>query len=102
MTLRQKQSAFIFKTSLLILYAYELGYELTYGDALRPWDCPYGHPNSNHKRKLALDLNLFIDGRYIRDDEGHKELHKYWERLGGAPMIKGDPNHYSIEHRGQI
>ncbi len=45
-------------------------------------------------------MNLYIDGRYIRDKEGHDELHNFWDLLGGAERIKKDMNHYSFEHNG--
>jgi hypothetical protein len=35
MTLRQKQSIFIFLVARLIIFAYENGYEMTFGEAYR-------------------------------------------------------------------
>lgn len=98
MPIRKKQSRFALNIAFLLLEAERLGYEITFGDA---W-AKSGHmKNSNHYKRLAFDLNLFIDGEYIRDSTGHAELHKFWsERCGGSPMIEGDPNHYSYEHRG--
>lgn len=98
--LREKQSKFLLNTAFLFLEAERLGYELTYGDA---W-AKTGHMNgSNHYARLAVDLNLFIDGEYVTDARGHTELHDFWEnKCGGAPMIEGDPNHYSYEHRGVV
>ena len=80
MTLRQKQSKFAHMISLLILQAEQLGYEVTFGDAYRHPNVPYGHKRSLHKIRLALDLNLFRDGRYlssttIREDALKSGLH---------------------------
>lgn len=95
MSLRQKQSVFAYNVSLLIQKAYELGYELTLGDAYRDPRAPYGSKSSRHKQRLAIDLNLFKDGEYLTETEDHAELGKYWETLGG---IWGgrfhDGNHY--------
>jgi hypothetical protein len=69
MTLRQKQSKFAKMVPLLLLYAYELGYEITLGDA---W-AKTGHiKNSFHYKKLAQDLNLFKNGRYLRSTKSHE------------------------------
>jgi len=84
----------------LLSYAHSLGYELTFGHAERCTDCHTGHYNSLHKKRLAIDLNLFIDGEYQAGDRGHDKLHRYWESIGGAPMIRNDANHYSVEWDG--
>ena len=94
-SLRQKQSEFTKAVGLLILYAYQLGYELTLGDAY----ATTGHiANSFHYNRLAIDLNLFIDGEYIKDDRGHKELGAFWKSIGGTwggDFRNKDYNHYS-------
>lgn len=111
MTLREKQSIFARLVARLIDKAYELGYELTLGDAYRDPSLHgqmgvkkgYGHRNSCHKIRLAIDLNLFKDKKYIEGTEAHKELGEWWEkqhslaRWGGR---FGDGNHYSFEHEG--
>jgi len=98
MALRQKQSKFALMVSLLIQYAYSIGYEITFGDA---WAQSGHKKNSNHYIRLAIDLNLFKDGKYLQSTEDHKLLGKYWEFLGGCwgGRFK-DGNHYSLEHRG--
>ena len=72
--------------------AHELGYEVSLGDAYRDprlhgvpgkrmeWH-QYGSMNSNHKRRLAIDLNLFMDGAYLGDTASHRELGTFWESL---------------------
>lgn len=102
MRLREKQSKFLKMTVLLMTFAHNLGYELTYGDALRPRDCPYGRKNSLHKDKLALDLNLFRDGRYLTTTQDHEPLGIFWESIGGSWGGRfDDGNHYSLGHNGR-
>ena len=74
------------------------------GDCYRDPRCKYGHPNSNHRKRLAVDFNLFIDGEYITngDNVAWAVLHKEWTRLGGSRMIKADPNHFSFKHAGVL
>lgn len=102
MSLRQKQSKFVRMVALLILYAYEQGYELTFGDAYRDLRCDYGHPASLHRSRLAIDLNLFRDGEYLQKTEDHRLLGEFWESIGGSwgGRFK-DGNHYSLAHEGR-
>lgn len=98
MTLRQKQSKFVRMVADLIQYAYSQGYEMTFGDAY----ATTGHmANSLHYERLAIDLNLFKDGKWLADGTGHDVLHDYWDSIGGAKRIPNDPNHYSLEHNGR-
>lgn len=79
----------------LINKAFELGLEVTLGDAYRDPRCPYGSKSSRHKSRLAIDLNLFRHGEYLTRTEDHKPLGEWWESQGG---IWGgrfeDGNHY--------
>lgn len=109
-TLGQKQRRFTRMVGLLIEYAYEQGYELTFGDAYRDPRVhghvgdkrSYSSANSLHKERLAVDFNLFKDGKYLTATSDHKSLGEYWESLGGSwgGRFK-DGNHYSLEHRGR-
>ena len=88
MTLRQKQSKFVRMVALLIQFAYEQGYELTWGDAM----AKTGHmPNSLHYVGLAVDFNLFKDGKYMKAKKGYRKqkpdsprigkwLKRYWKK----------------------
>ena len=65
----------------LITFAYAEGYELTFGDAYRDSrvfgsfgskkEGAYGKWKSNHKRRLAIDFNLFKDGVYLKKTEDY-------------------------------
>ena len=78
MTLRQKQSKFARLVPLLLLFAYEKGYEITFGDC---WAKTGHKKNSYHYKRLAVDLNLFKDGKYLRSTKAHKFLGIFWENL---------------------
>lgn len=110
MTLGQKQRKFTLMISKLIQFAYENGYELTFGDAYRDPRVhgevgvkkSYSSANSLHKSRLAVDFNLFKDGKFLTSTEDHKILGEYWESLGGSWGGRfNDGNHYSIEHEGR-
>ena len=93
MSLRQQQSIFAKKVALLILFAYEQGYEITLGDA---WARDGHKDGSFHYKRLAIDLNLFKDGNYLTETSDHEPLGLFWETLGGTwgGRFK-DGNHYS-------
>mgnify|MGYP003658985107 FL=1 len=99
MTLGNTQRKFTKMTALLILYAYERGYELTFGDA---WARDSHSDNSCHYIRLAIDLNLFKDGVYLTKTEDHTFLGEFWESIGGAWGGRfRDGNHYSMEYKGR-
>ena len=110
-TLGAKQRRFTRMVGRLIEHAYAQGYELTVGDAYRDPRVfgihgerlagSYSAAYSNHKLRLAIDLNLFRDGKYLTTDEAHAPLKDYWESIGGGARIPGDANHYSLEHEGR-
>lgn len=105
MTLRQKQSKFARMVADLIIKAYDMGYEVTLGDAFRDPRLfgvmgekkGYGSANSFHKQRLAIDLNLFKDGAFLGFTEAHKPLGEWWESQGGTWGGRfNDGNHYSL------
>lgn len=94
MTLRQKQSKFAKMVPLLILFAYERGYEVTFGDT---WAKTGHREGSFHYKRLAVDLNLFKNGNYLRSTSAHEPLGLFWESIGGTWGGRwGDGNHYSL------
>lgn len=123
MTLREKQSQFALSVSKLIQQASLMGYEVTFGETYRPPETAAlfaqqgkGSKNSLHPLRLAIDLNLFKNGKYLDSTEAHRPLGEWWEALGvrlGLPLRwggrflneKGEPkpdgNHYSFEHAGR-
>lgn len=100
-TLRQKQSRFVLMVADLIRFAHDNGYELTLGDAYRDERCSYGQPFSLHRKRLAIDLNLFKDGIWLTKTDDHLPLGEYWESIGGSWGGRfRDGNHYSLAHDG--
>ena len=109
MSLGEEQRLFTKMVAQLITWAYENGYELTFGDAYRDprvFGRPdtkkgYGRRSSNHKRRLAIDFNLFKDGTWLTETEDHEPLGQYWESIGGSwGGHFNDGNHYSLEYKG--
>lgn len=111
MSLGNEQRLFTRMVGQLIDWAYENGYELTFGDAYRDPRVfgavgtkeGYSSASSNHKRRLAVDFNLFKDGEYLNKTEDHLPLGDYWESIGGSwggRFSKPDGNHYSLEYQG--
>ena len=95
MSLRKKQSEFAKLVPRLIDKAFELGFEVTLGDAYRDPRCPYGSKSSRHRSRLAIDLNLFKDGVYLTQTEDHEPLGLWWESQGGIWGGRfDDGNHY--------
>lgn len=112
MTLRELQSLHVRLTAQLIEFAYKLGYELTWGQTVRTESeaesnaaSGAGIKNSLHKVGLAVDLNLFKDGKWLSNSEDHKPLGDFWKTLNplccwGGDFQKKDGNHYSITFNG--
>lgn len=95
-----KQMAFTHNIGKLIEQAYKLGYGLTFGDASRMDN--QGHkPNSFHYRRLAVDLNLFVNDQYQPSYcPEWQELGDYWKSLDpnctwGGDFKNKDYNHFS-------
>jgi len=117
MKLGDKQKLFAKLVPRLIDKAHELGFEVTLGDAYRDprshgklgerltvdGKPVYGALFSCHKMRLAIDLNLFRDGKYLTTSDDHKPLGEWWEQQHPEAAWGGrfnDGNHYSISHEG--
>ena len=103
MSLSTKQQEFTVKIGLLISYANSVGYGLTFGDCYRSPAVKYGHKDSTHRSRLAVDFNIFLEASYLQGEDaeiGHNKLHDYWDEIGGSERIADDLNHYSVKHNG--
>ena len=101
MTELQMQQKFAEMVPRLINKAIALGYNVTVGDAYRDPRVPYGHPNSLHKHRLAIDLNLFKGDIYLATTTDHEPLGIWWESIGGTWGGRfNDGNHYSLAWNG--
>ena len=112
MSLRKKQSQFVRMVADLICWGNVHGYEFTFGEttrtraqARRNAQAGSGIANSLHCSRLAIDLNVFLDGTWLRQTEQLTELGEYWEGLGGAWggrfKRRPDGNHFSLAHGGR-
>lgn len=104
MTLRQKQSIFAFNVARLILFMNESGYEFTLGDARRSIEEAQrlGKADSLHTKQLAIDINLFKDGKYLSSTESHRIFGEWWERQHLRCRWGGrfnDGNHYEFTEK---
>lgn len=100
-SLSSKQMQFAKMTVHLFVYLLSNGYTFTYGDAYRDPRCPYGHKDSLHRSRLAIDLNIFRDGKYLAESGQYNDIGEFWESMGGAWGGRfGDDNHFSLEHKG--
>ena len=115
MTLSQRQREFarLFGEFLVWIYTNE-EYAVTLGDAFRDPRLhgefgikqSYGAANSYHKRRLAVDLNLFINGVFQKTTKAHEKLGAKWlsmrkRNVWGGNFKKPDGCHYSYGERGR-
>lgn len=113
MKLGEKQQLFTANIGRLILWAYSKGYRLTFGEVYRTPEqaranakSGKGISNSLHIIRLAVDLNLFVEGIYQTNSEAYQVLGDYWKTLhplnrwGGDFKSRPDGNHFSMTHNG--
>jgi hypothetical protein len=113
MKLGKKQELFSILMAQHVVWLYYKEYKVRSGDY---W-ARAGHRNrSNHYIKLAADLNLFKDGKYLTQTMDHAESGAMWEsrhelcRWGGnwdkderaGEPGEDDGNHYSVIHHGRM
>lgn len=111
MSLREKQSLFAINLARLIIFTYEKGFELSLGEA---WRTPEQQriylrrgltktSHSRHMDRLAIDLNLFKNGKYLTATSDYQELGDYWKTLhpdnrwGGDFTSLSDGNHFEMK-----
>lgn len=112
-TLIEKQKAFPGLVCRMLLWLSENNYEVTFGETYRPPETARlyaedgkGISNSLHCVKLAIDLNLFRGGKYLRTNDDYRWAGQFWKGLSTGQLTCvwggdwGDGNHFSIEHNG--
>lgn len=114
--LSRKQSLFAHHAARLILQAQEMGYDVTLGEAWRSAEQAafqtkinaekgIGIAASLHTQRLAIDINLFRNGKFLTSVSEYAPLGIWWEnqhpdaRWGGRFKNK-DAVHFSFEHNG--
>ena len=115
MSLGDDQRTFALLVAEFIVWIYQKGYEVTLGDAYRDprvhggygENLGYGSHLSYHKKKLAIDLNLFEhqppleDLQYLTTTADHAPLGAKWKSMHpecswGGDFKNPDANHYSF------
>lgn len=96
--------------AFFILLADLKGYKVTFGDAYRDPRVfgevgenkgTYSHPRSLHKQRLAVDLNIFKNGKYLTSVKDIEPIGTLWEQLGGSWGGRfNDPQHFSFAYGG--
>lgn len=110
MTLQEKQTKFALNVSALIKFIFDIGYQCTLGEAERTKEqaelnakTGKGIANSLHCKRLAIDLNLFKDGKYLTEKKDYEQAGVFWERLhpdnrwGGRFTKLVDSNHFEMQ-----
>ena len=102
-----EQWAFVQAVAWLIGEIERQGYTASFGDAFRDPRVfggmgvrkGYGQASSFHKKRLAIDFNLFKDGAFLQGTDDHRPIGEAWEaRFPGQATWGGnfnDGNHYS-------
>lgn len=117
-SLLQQQQTFCENTGRLIVWTYGQGYQLTWGEAMRDpriaqlnAQAGIGIVATLHGERLAIDLNLFLNGVLLGTTKDYAPLGAYWKTLNplnrwggdfkaadGSP--KPDSDHFSMEFGG--
>lgn len=114
--LAARQALLVSCLGKLFAYAAERGYTITLGEGYvqevrpdrqgRTYADGVHMRGSLHYQRLAQDLNLFVEGRYITDSEHFAwvDLGSFWEaqdRLCRSGRRFGDANHLSVTYQGK-
>jgi peptidoglycan L-alanyl-D-glutamate endopeptidase CwlK len=109
MSKSDEQWLFLQDVAKLVLFAHAHGYKLTGGELYRTQeqqDIYFAEgksqvKRSNHQDRLAIDLNLFVDGDIQWSKNEHWEkLGEYWKQIspenkwGGDYKSFSDPYHF--------
>lgn len=113
LNLIQKQKQFPGLLCQLIAFAIAGGYEITFGEVWRPASVAAANQragtgilHSLHCIRLAVDLNVFKDGKLLTRSAQYLALGEFWESLSTEHLKCcwggrfSDGNHFSIEHNG--
>jgi hypothetical protein len=89
LSLSRQQQLFFRDMVDLVIYSWHYGWEVTGGELFRTTEQQEIYVkegksktmNSNHLKRLAIDLNFFKDGQYITSKEALQQLGDHWESL---------------------
>ena len=105
MSLSKHQRVFSRNVAKLILFAFDNGIELTFGEAYRTREQQLIYVqtgksktmNSNHLRRLAVDFNFFKNGNLTYNWDDVKKIGDYWETLHPLNRWGGDWNKNNVK-----
>ena len=98
MSLVTEQAAFLLDACALIQFATKLGFQVTGGELMRSVEQQQIYVktgrsktmNSNHLRRLAIDLNFIKDGKLCYDKDLLAPVGEFWEKLNDANRWGGN------------
>lgn len=91
MSLREKQTAFVWLIVDFLAWCRAFGYVVTLGEVYRTEEqqklyVQQGKSktmNSKHRDRLAVDINLFTKDGQLAGPEDYRPLGEKWEQMGG-------------------
>jgi hypothetical protein len=104
-----RQECFTRNVSKLINFINSNGYQCTIGETFRSKEGASimnkqgkGIADSNHCYRMAIDLNIFKEGKYLSKTEEYKFAGVYWESLNranewGGRWKRADGNHFEMD-----
>lgn len=104
--LSDHQTIFAEDVGRLIDFIYQEGYKCTLGEAFRSKEQAEiyvkegkGILDSQHCKRLAIDIDLFKDGKYLTETHDYERFGCFWENLDarnrwGGRFKRGDGNHF--------
>ena len=112
MSMNKKQARFTHKIAQLIVWANERVFDLIGAELFRTAEQAAiyakqgkGIKNSVHRKKLALDMFLMIDGKITWKPEDYRIIGEKWKTMDpdarwGGDMKRRDAVHFSFIHNG--
>jgi hypothetical protein len=110
MTLLEAETIFTRNIARLIEHIFSCGYKCTLGEAFRTKEQAeinankgIGIKDSLHRKRLAIDINLFSpEGKYLSDTKDYELFGIYWESLHkhnrwGGKFKRADGNHFEMQ-----
>ena len=106
MSLVQHQAAFLLDVTKLINKATEMGFAVTGGELFRTAEQQQIYlktgrsktMNSNHLKRLAIDLNFFKDGKLVYTKDTLAPIGQYWESLNELNRWGGKWRFVDVPH----
>lgn len=96
----------------LVVWIYDQGWAVTFGEGyVRDTDSRDGDHDGPHRadgghyKRLATDINLFVDGEWVRESThpAWAQIHQHWLSLHpAAGLIAHDANHFGFRHQGVL